>query len=243
MAIKLHNFPMSVWSQVARLGLAEKGVEYQSVMVNITAPHDQCAPEYMRMNPKGVVPTLEHDDKVITDGIHILRYIDEAFDGPGLHPATEGERAMMGEWLEWTTELPIRELTYGNKLLPNTEQLVPSRIAKLEENMAANPDLADAYRAKIADQKGLLELVGDEDKLAENTAKVGPFLDKLDEHLGRFEFMAGSSWSMADAHATPALMRLTVLGFEPPKRPNIGRYFGAVKQRPSFAASFPPPPK
>ena len=86
MAVKLHAFPMSVWSQVARLGLAEKGVDYQLVMTNIMMPHDQCAPEYMRLNPRGVVPTLEHDDKVVTEGLEG----GEAIAMTGVHLLTEG---------------------------------------------------------------------------------------------------------------------------------------------------------
>ena len=38
---------------------------------------DHLKPEYLELNPNGVVPTLVHDGKVIIDSSVILEYLDE----------------------------------------------------------------------------------------------------------------------------------------------------------------------
>ena len=50
------------------------------------------APEYSRLNTRGVAPTLVHGDEVVTDSAKIVRYIDAHFDGPSLTPKDETER-------------------------------------------------------------------------------------------------------------------------------------------------------
>src|SRR6202022_3962946 len=47
---------------------------------------DQNDPEYMKLNPNGVVPTLVHDGKPIIESSLILYYIDDAFPEPPLMP-------------------------------------------------------------------------------------------------------------------------------------------------------------
>lgn len=59
---------------------------------------DQQRPEYLRLNPKGVVPTLVHDETVVTELIVINEYLDDAFPTPALKPADPAGRARMRWW-------------------------------------------------------------------------------------------------------------------------------------------------
>ena len=54
---------MSVCAAKVRFALAEKGLEYTSHMVNLLA-REHKTPEYLVLNPNGVVPTLVHDGHV-----------------------------------------------------------------------------------------------------------------------------------------------------------------------------------
>ncbi len=48
---------------------------------------DQFDPEYLKLNPKAVVPILVHDGRVIVESTVICEYVDEDFPEPSLKPA------------------------------------------------------------------------------------------------------------------------------------------------------------
>ena len=55
---------MSVCAAKVRFAMAEKGLEYTSHMVNLLA-REHKTPEYLALNPNGVVPTLVDDGHVV----------------------------------------------------------------------------------------------------------------------------------------------------------------------------------
>ena len=55
--------------------MAEKGLEWKGVYIDILNG-DQFKPEYIKINPKAVVPTLLHDDLVIPESTVICEYLD-----------------------------------------------------------------------------------------------------------------------------------------------------------------------
>lgn len=59
-AIELYNAPQSTCSQKVRLTLAEKGLAFKEYRLKLFAG-DQLRPEYLALNPNGVVPTVVHD--------------------------------------------------------------------------------------------------------------------------------------------------------------------------------------
>ena len=86
MALVLYHNDMSVCAQKVRLALAEKGLAYEARHFNLRAG-DQKDPAYLKLNPKGVVPTLVDDATVVTESIVINEYLDDAFTTPPLKPA------------------------------------------------------------------------------------------------------------------------------------------------------------
>jgi glutathione S-transferase len=74
----LYHNDMSVCAHKVRLALAEKGLSYTARHLNLRAG-DQRDPAYLKLNPKAVVPTLVHDDVVVTESVVINEYIDDAF--------------------------------------------------------------------------------------------------------------------------------------------------------------------
>ena len=81
----------------------EKGIPWKGVYLDILKG-DQFDPEYMKLNPKAVVPTLVHDGKVIVESTVIAEYIDEAFPTPPLRPRTPYVRAKMRLWTKAVDE-------------------------------------------------------------------------------------------------------------------------------------------
>ena len=79
--VALYCYPGSLYSSIARLGLAEKHVRYEERLVDIGPAMRSYAPQYMRINPRGVVPTLEVRGERITDATRIIAWVDEHLPG------------------------------------------------------------------------------------------------------------------------------------------------------------------
>ena len=60
--------------------------------------NEQYHPDYLRLNSKGVVPTLIHEGRPVIDSTLIREYLDETFPEPSLVPASPYERSQMRRW-------------------------------------------------------------------------------------------------------------------------------------------------
>ena len=71
----LYGAAYSVYVRAARLALAEKGVAYELVEIDIYG----AAPDwYARLHPFRRIPAFAHDGFVLYEAAAILRYVDEA---------------------------------------------------------------------------------------------------------------------------------------------------------------------
>jgi maleylacetoacetate isomerase len=90
----LHDFALSSASYRVRIALNLKGLEYETRSYRLRAG-DQRAPDYLALNPAGLVPTLEIDGLVITQSLAIIDYLDATRVEPRLIPVDPAERARM----------------------------------------------------------------------------------------------------------------------------------------------------
>ncbi|MSQ53594.1 MAG: glutathione S-transferase family protein [Betaproteobacteria bacterium] len=95
--LELYHNDMSVCAAKVRLALAEKGLAYTGHHINLRSG-DQKKPEYIALNPKGVVPTLIHDGFVVCESVVINEYINDAFPDIPLMPDTAQGRARVRHW-------------------------------------------------------------------------------------------------------------------------------------------------
>jgi glutathione S-transferase len=91
MTVELYGYKYSVYAWIARLALHEKGCAYEWREVNPFA--EDVSADYLAMHPFKRVPVLVHENFVLYETSAMTRYVDEAFDGPPLQPATPRERA------------------------------------------------------------------------------------------------------------------------------------------------------
>jgi glutathione S-transferase len=96
--VELYHFWSSVCSVRCRMALEEKGVAWTSRYIDLFK-FDQLRPEYLAINPDGVVPTLVHDGVPIHESTIINEYIDTAFEGPKLVPSEPILQARMREFV------------------------------------------------------------------------------------------------------------------------------------------------
>ncbi|MGH7929079.1 MAG: glutathione S-transferase family protein [Candidatus Binatia bacterium] len=84
--IELYHNDMSVCAQKVRFALAEKKLAWEGHHLNLRAG-DQQKPEYLKLNPNAVVPTLVDNGTVIIESTVINEYLDDAYLEPRLKPA------------------------------------------------------------------------------------------------------------------------------------------------------------
>lgn len=91
--LTLYTHPMSR-GRIARWMMEELGQPYDTVLLDYGTTMK--APEYLRLNPMGKVPTVTHGDRIITECAAICTYLADAFPQAGLMPA---DRAAFYRWM------------------------------------------------------------------------------------------------------------------------------------------------
>jgi glutathione S-transferase len=120
MAFTLYNAPQSTCSQRVRFVLNAKGLPFDEVKLDLLAG-DQLKPDYLKLNPNGVVPTLDHDGNVIIDSSVIIEYLDEVSPEPSFTPHAPVARAQMRSLMRFIDEMPaaaVRVPTFNLAFLP-----------------------------------------------------------------------------------------------------------------------------
>ena len=118
----LYDFGNSVCCQKVRVTLVEKGLTWEARRVDLFKT-EQYDPEYLKLNPKGVVPTLVHDGHAVINSACINEYIEETFPEPRLTPINPKRRARMRYWT-WNaddTHLQGARLTRNQRLKSSVE--------------------------------------------------------------------------------------------------------------------------
>ncbi|KAF0096919.1 MAG: Glutathione S-transferase family protein [Rhodospirillaceae bacterium] len=235
---RLYQTPSSYYSMIARLALAEGGIAYERVFVDIHYRLSQQQPDYVRINPGMTVPTLVLADRILIES----RDIAEHALGAAPDPETK-------DWVDLHYSYPIEELTFGGILARNplARILIPKRLdaarRQLLAHAARNPDLASVYEARAAVFAGRIKAFEPDAVVALSQRRrieaIG-FMDRLEQTLrdGR-AVLVPPAYGVADAVWTVFLGRMEFagLGDEISKRPALSRYWAALQARPSFAAA------
>ncbi len=83
--IKLYDFLPCPFGQKVRIVLAEKGLTYDLIQVDITQGENR-RPEFLRLNPYGRVPVLVDDDTTVYDSTIINEYLEDEYPEPPILP-------------------------------------------------------------------------------------------------------------------------------------------------------------
>jgi len=93
--IRLYSYWRSSAAYRVRIALNLKGLNYEIEPVHLVRDGgEQHSPEYRRVNPQELVPTLVDGRRVIRQSMAIIEYLDETYDGETkLLPTTARDRA------------------------------------------------------------------------------------------------------------------------------------------------------
>lgn len=235
---RLYQTPSSYYSMIARLALAEGGVAYERVFVDIHFRLSQQQPDYVRINPGMTVPTLVLAERILVQSRDIAEY--------ALGASPDGETKA---WVDLHYGYPIEELTFGGILArsPLARIMIPKRLEATRRQLLAlaarNPDLASVYEARaavFAERVRAFEPDAVVKLSQRRRAEAIAFMDRLEQTLGDGRaVLVPPSYGVADVVWTVFLGRMEFagLGAEIPKRPALARYWAALQARPSFSAA------
>ncbi len=209
--MKLYDFALAPSPRRVRIFLAEKGVEIPTVQVNLRG-REQLTPEFAEINPNCTVPVLELDDGTrIFESIAICRYLEAAYPEPPLMGVKAKEQGVIAMW-EHRCE--IEGFLAGAEALRNSAEGFKDRALTGPHDYAQIPALAE---------RGL--------------KRMGHFLDMLDERLGKSEYLAGPTYTVADITALVVVDFFGRMKVEiPESHANLKRWHDAVSARPSAKA-------
>jgi glutathione S-transferase len=94
---------------------AELGIEYERVDLGGPFGGNQ-DPEYLALNPNGLVPTVKDGDLVLWESNTICRYLATTRHGERLYPTTPAARSHVERWMDWQLSAvgqPMGALLYG----------------------------------------------------------------------------------------------------------------------------------
>jgi glutathione S-transferase len=244
MAVELYHFWSSLCSVRCRMALEEKGVKWTSRYIDLFK-FDQMKPEYLAINPRGVVPTLVHDGKPVRESSVINEYIDAAFPGPALTPPDPLGAARMREFVFLCDEgfTAIAKLTLVKYILPKLRNRWGDD--ELRKQAARRPTKfyqdfhGRAVRGEITN-----------DELATARATIDELLDQFERTLAAWPsigepWIAGEKFTLADISIAPYMFRLAALGADQfwsgQRRPRVNVWYQQLAARPAFktAVSWP----
>ena len=194
----------------ARILLAEKGVPYDTVQVDLRSG-EQFSEAYRAVNPQCTVPALRlPDGRVLTDNAAIAAWLEAAYPQPALMGTTPHEKAAIASW-QWRAEFD--GLFAVAEALRNGSPAMANRALPGPVNYAQIPELA---------QRGV--------------ARISQFMATINDQLAENAYVAGPAFSVADITAAVAVDFARAVKVKPDERhPHLLRWRERLAQRPSFS--------
>ena len=93
--MKLYTYFRSSAAYRVRIALNIKGLDYTAIPKRLPGPAEHRQPDYLALNPQGLVPALEVDGQVLGQSLAIIEYLDEEYPEPALLPADALARAQV----------------------------------------------------------------------------------------------------------------------------------------------------
>ncbi|MFM9829021.1 MAG: glutathione S-transferase family protein [Sphingomonas sp.] len=208
--LTLYDFPRAPSPRRARVFLAEKGVQHDTIIVDLTT-REQLSEAYRAINPQCTVPALKLDDgTVLTDNASIHAYVEAAYPAPSLLGETPAEKAAIASW---NARIENEGMLAVAEALRNSAPAMAGRALTGAVGYDQIPALAERGLARFAN-----------------------FLVMLDAQLAGRDFIATDRFSLADITAYIAVDFARVIRMKPSEeQANVRRWQAAIGNRPSMA--------
>jgi glutathione S-transferase len=232
-----YYFPWSYWSRIVSLVLADKGLEPRRHFVDIRK-NLNFEPAYVRLNPKGVVPTMVVDGRAICNSPRIVAALDD-LAGPASR-TPEGE-----DWARRLESVPMMLLSYSvwirGRKGEHSAEILADKIERASRYAETYPDLRAVYLRKQAFFRTFQARVRDEAQVAAHKEAARETIDDMGAAVAGGAWLAGPRFGFADAIAASILYRLADLEIVDHWRTTAHpahAYYERLRALPAFCAVF-----
>lgn len=209
----LHSRPSSC-SQKVRIFLNCKTISWTSHLVDIAAK-ENIGPEFLGINPRGLVPVLVHDGAVHIESNDIILHLEAAFPSPQLVPPEHRESIAGLLRHEDDLHMDLRTITVRFMM----RQDKPQKTLEDLEHYAANgasvvlgrPDEAKAR--EIGFWRTVLNDGISDDELRRSVTRFRQEFASLEDRLRNEDFLLGSALSVLDIAWVVYAHRLVLCGY------------------------------
>ena len=141
---------------------AELDIAYEHRPIGGT-PGSLEVPEYLRLNPNRLIPTLEDDGVVVWESNACVRYLAAKYGRGVLWAEEPGERAAADMWMDWMTSNLVAPLTlvFIGLIRTPPEKRDPAAIATGVEKLGSLFGILDRHLAQRAFVAGGQFTMGD----------------------------------------------------------------------------------
>jgi glutathione S-transferase len=227
----LHHGWRSSASRRVRLCLEEKGLSYESHIVDM-ANMEHHSPEYLKINPNGVIPTLIHDGRPLYESGTICEYLDEVYPDPPLRPGDAYDRATMRNWIRHVDE------RIHNLIIFNWQHHLQKVASQWSEEELAGHLKQIPSKERQESWLRVARRPYTEEERAGARAKLVELLDRMEQTLTATQWLAGNSYSIADIGVVPFVKRIeeeiapdeVTAG----KHPRVTEWWRKIQARPAF---------
>jgi glutathione S-transferase len=233
MAFTLYNAPQSTCSQRVRFVLNTKGLPFAEVKLNLLAG-DQLKPDYLKLNPNGVVPTLEHDGQIVIDSNVITEYLDEVEPEVSFTPEHPVLRARMRTLMHFIDEMPaaaVRVPTFNLAFLPSFQKMSEQEFNAMAESKPIRREFM-----KTMGQGGFPQA-----EMDAALARLRRTYERMDREIANSggPWLLGKDITLADVAVMPSLVRMDDLGLASwQDLPRVVTWYKNIRAHQSFTPTF-----
>lgn len=235
--IELYHSEHSTCSQKVRLCLAEKALTWTGHPLNLRR-FEQLNPEFLALNPAGLVPVLVDDGRVLVESRIINEYLEDAYPQVRLSPDDPFARARMRLWTRYADDVASQAVK-----LPSFVKNIQPELQRMprDEVLAMIARIPDA-RVRARWHKSATEGVSAED-LRPSHAQLADMVERLDRALAEAPWLAGPDYSLADIDIVPFVQRLVRIEcfHLVEARPRVAAWYARLSSRPAYRRAMPAP--
>ena len=230
--LTLYDFGNSVCCQKVRITMRAKGLTWESVKVDLFKA-EQYEPKYLKLNPKGIVPTLVHDGKAVIESSLICEYLDDTFRVPRLIPSDPWQRTRMRLWSKLVDEglfEGVTELSFSAMFRERMRNM-PEEVRETRFRNIGDPRRRDRFMSTY-------ELGVRSPYVKHGVAAYERAFKMLEDTLTEAgPWILGTNVSLADINLMPFAARLDYLGLLVlwiKDRPRVKDWWALAREWPSF---------
>lgn len=235
--IELFHAVHSTCAQKVRICLEEKGLPWTGHLLNLRR-FDQLKPEFLALNPAGMVPVLREGSRVLAESRVINEYLEDAYPQVRLAPADPWLRARMRLWTQYAEQVPSEAV----KLPSFVKNIVPGLQAMPREEALALIAKIPVAGVRARWLKGATEGISAAD-LAPSIGQLTAMVERMDRALQEGPWLAGPEYSLADIDIAPFVQRLVRIDLFHlvEARPAVAGWWQRISSRPAYQRTMPRP--